>query len=72
MFVKVAPVGSEVKEVMIPENSTVAVALTHAKIDSSNYDSIHMNGSPASLGDAVTAGSVIVLTPRIRGGKDNI
>jgi hypothetical protein len=72
IFVKVAPVPDAVKEIMIPADSTVAFAINYAKINASNYDAIHMNGEPAKMSDYVVPGAVIVLTPRIRGGKDNI
>jgi hypothetical protein len=72
IFVKIAPVGSNVIEIMAPKDSTVEAAIKIAKIDPSNYDAIHMNGSQTNLSATVPPGAVILLTPRIRGGKDNI
>jgi hypothetical protein len=72
IFVKVAPIPDTVREIMIPSGSTVAAAISKAQVNSSNYDAIHMNNNPANMSDIVPAGAVIVLTPRIRGGYDNI
>jgi hypothetical protein len=72
IFVKVAPIPDAVKEIMVPLNSTVAAAISKANVNASNYDNIRMNGEPVNMSDIVIPGAVILLTPRIRGGRDNI
>ena len=72
IFVKVAPIPDKVQEFMMPVGSTVAAAISKANVNASNYDNIRMNAEPANMSDIIVPGAVIVLTPRIRGGKDNI
>jgi sulfur carrier protein ThiS len=67
IIVKVAQLGSAVKEVAIEDNSPVAQALTAAGVSASGFQ-IRVNGREATA--TLRAGDVITLVPAIKGGSD--
>jgi sulfur carrier protein ThiS len=68
--VKVAKIGSAVKEVMLDgdEENVVEDALDAADMESTGFQ-IRINGRAASLGDRVRANDMVTLVPAIKGGR---
>lgn len=66
-FVKVAKLGSAVKEVALDSGATVADALNAADVDIEGAE-IRVNGNPATEASAIKGGDIITLVPKIKGG----
>jgi sulfur carrier protein ThiS len=66
-LVKVAKLGSAVKEVALDEGATVANALRAADMTGGDFE-LRLNGNPATGDTRVRTGDIITLIPAIRGG----
>jgi sulfur carrier protein ThiS len=66
MFVKVAKIGSAVKEVMLADGATLEQALAAAEVDSDGFQ-VRVNGrTPCGT---IADGDMITLVPAIKGGN---
>ena len=66
--VKVARLGSTVKEVAVDNDASVEDALQAADVIVENED-IRLDGRSASLSDAIGDASMITIVPKVKGGK---
>jgi len=67
-LIKVAKLGTAVKEVALDDGSDVGDALTAADIESDGFE-VRVNGNPAELDTVLRSGDIITLIPQIKGGK---
>ena len=75
ILVKIAPLGREVKEIMVPAGSTVSMVLQTAAaagINVGGHEDLRKNGKIILPTDIVMAGDIITLVPAIRGGKAEV
>ena len=67
-LVKVARLGSTVKEVAVENEAVVEDALIAADVVVENED-IRLDGRSASLSDSIGAATMITIVPKVKGGK---
>lgn len=67
-FIKVAKLGSAVKEVALDSGSTVGMALEAADVDAGDFE-VRVNGNPVGNDALVRTGDVVTLVPKIKGGN---
>lgn len=66
-FIKVAKLGTSVKEVALEGGSRVSDALNAAEVRADGFE-LRVNGNPVT-GDAVLrTGDIVTLVPQIKGG----
>lgn len=70
VFVKVARLGSVVKEVFLEtDHPTVGDAMEIAEVEMEEGWDLRVGGESASEEDSVSDGDIITLIPRIKGGQ---
>lgn len=69
ILVKVTRLGSEVKEVSLPKDSTVSQALEAAGLDAEAYNRIRISGESVELEDIVENGDIITVSGGMKGGN---
>jgi len=67
-FVKVAKLGTAVKEVAIDSGSVVEDALRAAEVTAEGFE-IRINGNPVNLDSSIKTGDILTLVPQIKGGS---
>lgn len=67
-LVKVAKLGSAVKEVALESTATIAQALRAAETDQAGFE-IRLNGNPVGTDANVRSGDIVTLVPQIKGGR---
>lgn len=70
MKCKVLTLGRSAREVELSDGATVLDAITAAEAPKDGSYTRHLNGSPCFDTDSMAEGSVLVLTPQIKGGGD--
>ena len=66
-FIKIAKLGTAVKEFFVSNGTTVDTALALAEFDATGQD-IRVNGVPADLDQTLEDGDIVTLIPAIKGG----
>jgi sulfur carrier protein ThiS len=67
-LIKVAKLGSAVKEVALDTGSNIGAALAAAEVDAGGFE-VRLNGNPATTTTPVRSGDIVTLIPQIKGGK---
>ena len=68
-IVKVAKLGDVVKEVALSEGATVQTALEAAGYNVEEGYTVTLNGETTSTDTTLKGGDIIILTPKIEGGR---
>ncbi len=66
-FIKVAQLGTDVREVALNDGATVGDALQAARVSTEGFE-IRLNNTPANHQTPVRSGDVVTLVSKIRGG----
>jgi sulfur carrier protein ThiS len=68
LFVKVAQLGAQVREVSLKVDATVDDAIDAADVDVAGFE-VRLNGAPAEGDEVVRTGDIVTLVPQIKGGR---
>lgn len=68
-IIKVARLGTPVREVAIPENATVRDALDASGIDIESNEEVRLDNASVSLDSRVGSAMLVTIVPKVKGGK---